>query len=112
MNIAGILLIAFAVTTPQGQQTTQSQSQPTPARVDRRQLYSPSAVHLASPLYPRRDTWYEFLLKQFNPVDIDYGSCMEERRQAFLDASAPMHISNTARERDSSTGAHDTSARR
>ena len=53
---------------------------------DRRQLYSPSAVRPASPLYQRRDTWYEFLLKQFNPDDIDYGSWLDERRQAFLEA--------------------------
>jgi hypothetical protein len=38
-------------------------------------------------LYQRRDTWYEFLLKQFNPTDFDYGAWMEERREAFLDAS-------------------------
>jgi hypothetical protein len=34
------------------------------------------------------DTWYEFLLKQFNPSDIDYGKWMEERRRVFLAASA------------------------
>ena len=33
------------------------------------------------------DTWYEFLLKQFNPSDIDYGKWMEERRRVFLAAS-------------------------
>jgi uncharacterized protein YoxC len=33
------------------------------------------------------DTWYEFLLKQFNPSDIDYGRWMEERRRAFLEAT-------------------------
>jgi hypothetical protein len=33
------------------------------------------------------DTWYEFLLKQFNPSDIDYGKWMEERRRAFLEAT-------------------------
>ena len=85
MNIAGILLIAFAATTPQGQQATRSQ--PTPAPVDQRQLYSPSAVRRATPLYQHRDTWYEFLLKQFNPDDIDYGSWLERRRQVFLEAS-------------------------
>jgi len=39
-------------------------------------------------LYQRHDPWYEFLLKQFNPADFDYGAWMESRRQAFLDASA------------------------
>jgi hypothetical protein len=33
------------------------------------------------------NTWYEFLLKQFNPSDIDYGKWMEERRRVFLAAS-------------------------
>jgi septal ring factor EnvC (AmiA/AmiB activator) len=83
MNFAGILLITIAVTTPQGQQG--KQSQPTP--VDSRQLYSPTAGRAASPLYQRRDTWYEFLLEQFNPDDIDYGSWLEKRRQMFLGAS-------------------------
>src|SRR5271157_1220079 len=39
------------------------------------------------PMYPRGDTWYEFLLRQFNPTNFDYGAWMEERRQVFLDAS-------------------------
>lgn len=34
-----------------------------------------------------RDTWYEFLLKQFNPHDIDYGAWVEKRREAFLEAT-------------------------
>ena len=38
-------------------------------------------------MYQSRDTWYEFLLQQFNPDDLDYGSWMQQRRQAFLDAS-------------------------
>jgi len=41
----------------------------------------------ARPMYQRHDTWYEFLLKQFNPSNFDYGAWMEERRQVFLDAS-------------------------
>src|SRR5437667_7574466 len=41
----------------------------------------------AKPLYQRSDTWYEFLLRQFNPDDLDYGKWMEQRRSAFLDAS-------------------------
>jgi len=38
-------------------------------------------------MYQRGDTWYEFLLKQFNPHNFDYGTWMEERRQVFLDES-------------------------
>ena len=38
------------------------------------------------PIYTRQGTWYEFLLKQFNPNDIDYGQWLEHQRQAFLEA--------------------------
>lgn len=34
-----------------------------------------------------RETWYEFLLKQFNPGNFDYGAWLEKRREAFLDAT-------------------------
>jgi len=40
----------------------------------------------ARPLYTHQDTWYEFLLKQFNPHDIDYGQWLEHERKAFLEA--------------------------
>jgi hypothetical protein len=33
------------------------------------------------------DTWYEFLLKQFNPRNFDYGAWLEKRREAFLEAT-------------------------
>jgi hypothetical protein len=39
------------------------------------------------PLYKPSETWYEFLLKQFNPDDLDYDRWMEQRRRVFLDAS-------------------------
>ena len=34
-----------------------------------------------------RDTWYEFLLKQFNRSDFDYGTWFEKRREVFLQAT-------------------------
>lgn len=37
--------------------------------------------------YQPRETWYEFLLRQFNPTDFDYGGWIEERRQACLEAT-------------------------
>ena len=40
----------------------------------------------ALPLYARQGTWYEFLLKQFNPNDTDYGQWLEHERQAVLEA--------------------------
>jgi hypothetical protein len=43
-----------------------------------------------SPRQPRNgsDTWYEFLLKQFNPRNFDYGAWLEKRREAVLEATA------------------------
>lgn len=38
--------------------------------------------------YQPRETWYAFLLRQFNPSDFDYGAWIEERTQAFLEATA------------------------
>jgi len=34
-----------------------------------------------------RETWYEFMLKQFNPGNFDYGTWLEKRRKAFLEAT-------------------------
>lgn len=56
----------------------QQQSQPQPIQAN------PS---VAKPFHQRSDTWYEFLLKQFNPHDLDYGKWIEQRRRSFLDAS-------------------------
>ena len=65
-----------------------AQNRPSGSSVPRSR-YSPMAAaqaqgHTQQP----PDTWYEFLLKQFNPSDIDYGKWMEERRRVFLAASA------------------------
>jgi hypothetical protein len=37
--------------------------------------------------YLYRETWYETLLKSFNPTNFDYGRWFEARRQAFLNAT-------------------------
>ena len=63
------------------QQRSQS---PTAVHGQRQAQTQPAAVR---PMYQRRDTWYEFLLKQFNPSNFDYGAWIEERRQVFLEAS-------------------------
>lgn len=46
-------------------------------------------VRAQGPTPPRlyQDTWYEFLLRQFNPTDFNYGAWLEQRRQVFLDAT-------------------------
>jgi hypothetical protein len=67
------------------------QQSPQPHRPQQGQLQAPSLPPHQSPfpkpLYQRRDTWYEFLLKQFNPGNLDYGRSIEQHRRAFLDAS-------------------------
>ena len=35
-----------------------------------------------------QETWYEFVVRQFNPHNFDHGAWIEKRRQAFLDATA------------------------
>ena len=64
-----------------------AQNSPSPAPIPRSQ-YSPLAAEWAKGHRRQEpDTWYEFLLERFNPHNIDYGSRIEERRRAFLDAT-------------------------
>jgi hypothetical protein len=44
-----------------------------------------SLPHSARPPYQRQLTWYEFMLRQFNPTDYDYGRWIEQRRQQFIE---------------------------
>jgi hypothetical protein len=50
--------------------------------------YRPTSAQTAPAhaLSQQHDTWYEFLLKQFNPNDINYGQWIERERQAFIEA--------------------------
>ena len=64
-----------------------AQQRPQTATVPHRSPQAQSQAPAVQVPYQRRDTWYEFLLKQFNPNDVDYGSWLEQRRQEFLDAS-------------------------
>lgn len=73
-----IMWLLIAVHAPAQQQLKhQPRSQQQLART---QPYPPAGV------YQRRQTWYEFLLRQFNPSDFDYGQWIEQRRQAFWEA--------------------------
>lgn len=36
--------------------------------------------------YQHQETWYEFMLRQFNPEDVDYGRWIEHERRAFIEA--------------------------
>ena len=63
------------------------QSRPSGTQVPRSQ-YSPMAAAQAQGRAPQPpDTWYDFVLKQFNPNNLDYGRWTEERRRAFLEAT-------------------------
>jgi hypothetical protein len=84
-TVAFLLLSAIVICSESVQRPTENKRVPNCARAAR-QRASP-APPVSTPLYQRRDTWYEFLLKQFNPNDFDYGFWMKQRRQAFLDAS-------------------------
>ena len=46
-------------------------------------------VRAQGPAPPRlyQDTWYEFVLRQFNPTDFNYGAWLEQKREAFLQAT-------------------------
>ena len=84
-TLAFFLVSALVICPASAQQHAQSNPAPSADQAARRRA-SP-APPISAPLHQRRDTWYEFLLKRFNPDDFDYGSWIEQRRQAFLDAS-------------------------
>jgi hypothetical protein len=73
------LLVVFILAAASCSPRTAPLSEPLPpkARVD------VAALRAQSP-YQRQDTWYEFMLKQFNPDNVDYGRWVErERRKLF-----------------------------
>jgi hypothetical protein len=73
------LLIVFVLAAASCSPRTAPLSEPSPpkARVD------VAALRAKSP-YQHQDTWYEFMLKQFNPDNVDYGRWIEqERRKLF-----------------------------
>jgi hypothetical protein len=80
-------VVAILTTIPAG---AQMEGNPRRTRETQEEAHPDARLRAEStvPIYRRSDTWYEFLLKQFNPTNFDYGGWMEERRQAFLDASA------------------------
>src|SRR5271165_676544 len=43
----------------------------------------PQSAHVQ---YQYQETWYQFVLRQFNPNDVDYGRWIERARRAFVDA--------------------------
>jgi hypothetical protein len=60
---------------------------PTAAQFQTRPLQSQQAAAQSAPApYQHQETWYEFVLRQFNPDDVDYGRWVERERQAFIEA--------------------------
>lgn len=43
-----------------------------------------AAAHAQSP-YQRQDAWYEFILKQFNPDNVNYGNWVEQQRHNLIE---------------------------
>jgi hypothetical protein len=43
-----------------------------------------AALGAQSP-YQHQDTWYEFMLKQFNPDNVDYGNWVEQQRHKLIE---------------------------
>ena len=77
--VCALLVWLTVVSMATSQQTVQSQA---PSRPKPQVQAAPKSAH---PLYQRRGTWYELMLKQFNPNDVEYGRWFEHRRQAFRD---------------------------
>jgi hypothetical protein len=83
--VAVTLFFVFSTCVAFGQQHAQPERQR--AVEQRTPSHSSPASQPGTRLHQHRDTWYEFLLKQFNPDDVDYGTWMEQRREAFLESS-------------------------
>ena len=73
------ILVGFTVGTAASVQAT---AQPRPSR--RSSPRAQADAQTAHTPYRRNETWYEFMLKQFNTNDVDYGSWIERERQAFI----------------------------
>lgn len=81
LTLLGILMIGLTLGSPaSSRETTQPQPSAQPKARAR------AAADPAHPPYQRQDTWYEFILKQFNPDELDYGRWVERARQVFIEA--------------------------
>ena len=81
IGLALTCTVLLAVTSAFGQ------DRPSDNQIPRSQ-YSPMAAARAQGPSAEPESWYDFLLKQFNPNNLDYGRWMEQRRRAFLEATA------------------------
>ena len=77
LTALGILLLGLIAVCPANlQRTVKAQTPPQP---------KPPTQTAPAP-YQRQGTWYEFMLKQFNPDNLDYGTWIEQQRRAFIEA--------------------------
>jgi hypothetical protein len=78
--IVSALLVVFVLAAASCSPRTAPLSEPLPpkARVD------VAALRAQSP-YQYQDTWYEFMLEQFNPDNVDYGRWVERERRKLVE---------------------------
>lgn len=76
--ICRLLVLAFVSTAP----ANNALSKPSSSS----KTHAEQPVVASQPPYQRRDTWYEFMLKQFNPNNVDYGMWLEQHRREFIEA--------------------------
>jgi hypothetical protein len=81
LTTLGILVMGLTVGTAASSLRTAQ-----PQRSQRSSPRAEAGAQSAHAPYQRQGTWYEFMLKQFNPNDFDYGSWIERERQAFIEA--------------------------
>lgn len=77
-----VLLIALAIAGASSSQVS-TQSSPSKSRTQAAAVYDQSPPQ-------RQDTWYEFVLKQFNPDNVDYGKWLEDERHNLVE----LHLKN------------------
>ena len=79
-SVLGLLLIGVTIVSLMNSYAT------TPSQVSSQQREpGKSAANPGHRPYQRQDTWYEFMLKQINPKEVDYGKWLERERQAFIE---------------------------
>lgn len=77
------LVVLLGLTASAG---TKMQSSARDPRVSPTKTTTDTLPQVAMPPYQRQLTWYEFLLRQFNPTDYDYGRWIEQRRRQFVES--------------------------
>ncbi len=74
------LLIVFGLSATSCSPSTAPLSEPLPPKT----RADGAALRAQSP-YQHQDTWYEFMLKRFNPDNTDYGRWIEQERRKLFD---------------------------